>query len=197
MGRGHVLRPDSPWRSRLLAVRDRIAGGGSDRPCRRPQLPLDKPDTLNHSGVEGANRTEDIEPRGRFSETSVDPTDARKANVRRFGRSDRSALRLVGQNCLCWVAHPLSRANKPTRQVRAERWDNPSGSSPAHLIVSLTRPREDPSVRPKTSPGASRDLGSSHSIPIGDGAVGPPRSGFVLRVCIRKADGGLSQCRAH
>src|SRR4051812_6319042 len=31
-------------------------------------------------------------------------------------------------------------------------------------------------------------MGPGHSIPIGDGEVGPPRSGFVLRLCIRKAD---------
>ncbi len=31
-------------------------------------------------------------------------------------------------------------------------------------------------------------MGSGHSIPIGEGEVGPPRSGFVLRLCIRKAD---------
>jgi hypothetical protein len=64
----------------------------------------------------------------------------------------------------------------------------PRVSSPVHGIARLSRPSEDPSVRPKTSPGASRDLWSCHSISIGDGAVGPPRSGFVLRLCIRKAD---------
>src|SRR5512135_1007053 len=32
-----------------------------------------------------------------------------------------------------------------------------------------------------------------HSIPIGEGAVGPPRSGFVLRLCIRKADGAWGE----
>ena len=31
-------------------------------------------------------------------------------------------------------------------------------------------------------------MGPGHSIPIGEGEVGPPRSGFVLRLCIRKAD---------
>ena len=65
----------------------------------------------------------------------------------------------------------------------------PRVSSPLHGIARLPRPSEDPSVRPNTSPGASRDLGSSHSISIGRGAVGPPRSGFVLRGCIRKAGG--------
>ena len=69
----------------------------------------------------------------------------------------------------------------------------PRVSSLVHGIASLPRPSEDPSVRPKTSPGASRDLESSHSISIGDGAVGPPRSGFVLRLCIRKADGARSE----
>jgi hypothetical protein len=52
----------------------------------------------------------------------------------------------------------------------------------------LPRPCEAPSVMPKTPPGASRGVGSSHSIPRGDGAVGPPRSGFVLRLRVRKAD---------
>ena len=31
-------------------------------------------------------------------------------------------------------------------------------------------------------------MGTGHSIPIGEGEIGPPRSGFVLRLCIRKAD---------
>jgi hypothetical protein len=31
-------------------------------------------------------------------------------------------------------------------------------------------------------------MGPGHSIPIGEGEVGPPQSGFVLRLCIRKAD---------
>ena len=73
----------------------------------------------------------------------------------------------------------------------------PRVSSPVHGIASLPRPSEDPSVRPNTSPGASRDLGSSHSISIGDGAVGPPRSGFVLRLCIRKADGACLKAALH
>jgi hypothetical protein len=36
--------------------------------------------------------------------------------------------------------------------------------------------------------GASRGLQSGHTIPIGFGAVGAPRSGIVLHNCIRKAD---------
>lgn len=31
-------------------------------------------------------------------------------------------------------------------------------------------------------------MGRGHPIPIGEGEIGPPRSGFVLRLCIRKAD---------
>ena len=31
-------------------------------------------------------------------------------------------------------------------------------------------------------------MGWGHSIPIGEGEIGPPRSGFVHRLCIRKAD---------
>ena len=59
---------------------------------------------------------------------------------------------------------------------------------PAQRIATSRCPREDPSVTPKTPPGASCGLESRHSISIGDGAVSPPRSGFVLRLCIRKAD---------
>ena len=45
------------------------------------------------SRVEGENQTEGLEPRSEFPDASVDPTEARKATVRRFGRSDRSAPR--------------------------------------------------------------------------------------------------------
>jgi hypothetical protein len=31
-------------------------------------------------------------------------------------------------------------------------------------------------------------MGWGHSIPIGEGEIGPPRIGFVLGLCIRKAD---------
>jgi hypothetical protein len=61
-------------------------------------------------------------------------------------------------------------------------------AAPTNSTVTSICPRDDPSVTPKTPPGASTGLGSGHSIPIGEGAVGPPRSGFVLRLCIRKAD---------
>jgi hypothetical protein len=59
----------------------------------------------------------------------------------------------------------------------------------ADAIVTSPHPRADRSDRPNCPAGASTGSGSGHSISIGDGAVGPPRSGFVLRVCIRKADG--------
>ena len=37
-----------------------------------------------------------------------------------FGRSDRSALRLAGANCLCWAARLLSRPKcRPTNPVRS------------------------------------------------------------------------------
>jgi hypothetical protein len=36
-------------------------------------------------------------------------------------------------------------------------------------------------------------MGPGHPIPIGEGEVGPPRSGFVLRLCIRKADGARGE----
>jgi hypothetical protein len=67
---------------------------------------------------------------------------------------------------------------------------------PAHRIATSSCPREDLSATPKTPPGAFRGLGSSHSISIGDGAVSPPRSGFVLRLCIRKADGAWGKPRS-
>src|SRR5262245_35618871 len=67
-------------------------------------------------------------------------------------------------------------------------WGLP-GSRPWLIAIATSiYPREDPSATPRTHAGASRSLGSSHSISIGQGAVGPPRSGFVLRLCIRKAD---------
>ncbi len=65
----------------------------------------------------------------------------------------------------------------------------PRAVAPTHGIATSTCPRADRSVRPKSPPVASGGLGSGHSIPIGEPAVGPPRSGFVLRGCIRKADG--------
>ena len=64
----------------------------------------------------------------------------------------------------------------------------PRAVARADDIVTSPHPSADPYARPKSRPGASTGLGSSHSISIGDGAVGPPRSGFVLRDCIRKAD---------
>ena len=106
------------------------------------------------------------------------------------GNADQTEARcaeLKGTVCArlpaCW-AGPKCLPAKPVRSGGGNPW----GSSPAHLIVTLPRPCEAPSVTPKTPPGASRGLGSRHSIPRGDGAVGPPRSGFVLRLCIRKAD---------
>jgi len=47
----------------------------------------------NCSRVDGDKRTDDIETRSYSPDASVDLSDARKATVRRFGRSDRSALR--------------------------------------------------------------------------------------------------------
>jgi hypothetical protein len=59
----------------------------------------------------------------------------------------------------------------------------------ADYIATSTRPHADYSVKQKSPSGASRGMGWGHSIPIGEGEIGPPRSGFVLRLCIRKADG--------
>src|SRR5262249_3944669 len=47
----------------------------------------------NRSRVEVDKRVADIQPRSDFPAASVDPTDARKATVRCFGRSDRSVQR--------------------------------------------------------------------------------------------------------
>jgi hypothetical protein len=65
----------------------------------------------------------------------------------------------------------------------------PRAVAPTHGIATPTCPRADRSVWPKSPPVASGGLESGYSIPISEGAVGPPRSGFVLRGCIRKADG--------
>ena len=46
----------------------------------------------DRSRVEGDKGAENIGPRTYVLDASVDPTDARKATVRRFGRSDRSRL---------------------------------------------------------------------------------------------------------
>ena len=53
---------------------------------------------------------------------------------------------------------------------------NPWGSSPAHRMATSRCPHEDPSVPPKTPPGASGGPGSSHSFAIGDVAVGLPQA---------------------
>ena len=60
-------------------------------------------------------------------------------------------------------------------------------SAPARRIATSTCPREDPSDTPKTPSGAPEAWVGPLN-PHRRGAVGPPRSGFVLRVCIRKAD---------
>ena len=55
-----------------------------------------------------------------------------------------------------------------------------------HRQVNL--PARGPSVTPKTPRAGCRGMGWSDSIPIVEGEIGPPRSGFVHRLCIRKAD---------
>src|SRR5208283_4938161 len=65
-------------------------------PCSRYLRPARDEDTTytvggNCSRVDGDKRAERIEPRGYSPDASVDPTEVRKATVRRFGRSDRSA----------------------------------------------------------------------------------------------------------
>jgi len=60
--------------------------------------------TSYRSRVDVDKGTEGIEPRSVFPEASVDPTEAREANVRRFGRSDRSAQHSALQsNSTCRV----------------------------------------------------------------------------------------------
>jgi hypothetical protein len=72
----------------------------------------------------------------------------------------------------------------PCGAVGGHPWGSSPGSPHCYLAPSV----RGPSVTPKTPPGASRGLASSHSIPIGEDAVGPPRSRFAFRLCDRKAD---------
>ena len=76
----------------------------------------------------------------------------------------------------------------PARQARAERGAYSLGLVPPHLVVTLTTSVRGPLCHAKGSSRGVRGTGSSHSISIGDGAIGPPRIGFILRLCIRKAD---------
>jgi hypothetical protein len=142
----------------------------------------------------------------RFADASVDPTEARNDILGCFGRSDRSAQgdRPTKRAAPGWRELPLlgrppvEQAKMSARKARAERWGESLGrSSPAHLIATLPRPCEALSVTPKTPPIASTGLESSHSIPIGDGAVGPPRSGFVLCLCVRQADEARGEAALH
>ena len=78
----------------------------------------------------------------------------------------------------------------PARHAPGRAVDgNPKARHRLTALAATICPLRDPSVTPKTPPWTSRSLGPSHSISIGDGAVGPPRNGFVLRLCIRKPDG--------
>ncbi len=61
-------------------------------------------------------------------------------------------------------------------------------TTPADFIATTPSLEEDRFLTPKAPPGGPGGMGSDHSILIGEPAVGPPRSGFVLRLCIRKAD---------
>jgi hypothetical protein len=63
----------------------------------------------NCSRVDGDKRTDNVETRSYSPDASVDPTDARKATVRRFSRSDRRAQGLGPRETLCPC--PLIAAN--------------------------------------------------------------------------------------
>lgn len=111
-----------------------------------------------------------------------------------LGRSDPT--RAVPHERDRCIRPPVSREGRKCRSANPERsvGRESRSPSPAVCVVTSLCSRQAP-VKPKTPPGASRGLGSSHSILIGDGAVVPPRSGFVLRLCIRKADGvGVRPC---
>jgi hypothetical protein len=107
-----VRRREGPGRTRGARRDDRLglrtsrigAGARLRIPPRSPPVTIvapvmpgrSRPDSgwssfSNRSRVGAHKRTGDIEPRSNFLDASVDHTDARKANVRRFGRSDRSA----------------------------------------------------------------------------------------------------------
>ena len=65
-------------------------------PCPRDLRPAHDEETTytvggNCSRVDGDKRREHIEPRSDSPDASVDPADARKSTVRRFGRCDRDA----------------------------------------------------------------------------------------------------------
>ena len=82
------------------------------------------------------------------------------------------------------MSQPESVSDRPERR---------GGDSLGPTWLGPTSPRQ--TLRPKTDPSGlktllriTRGLGSGHSISIGEPAIGPPRSGFVLRLCIRKAD---------
>src|SRR4051794_5054903 len=64
----------------------------------------------------------------------------------------------------------------------------PLASAPAADFATSTHRCQGTRSTPKTPAGGSRGMGRGDSIPIVEGEIGPPRSGFVLRLCIRKAD---------
>jgi hypothetical protein len=63
----------------------------------------------------------------------------------------------------------------------------------AEDIATSTPPRVDRSASPKTRPRSSPGMKSGHAFPNDEGEIGPPRSGFVLRSCIRKAEGAWGE----
>ena len=80
--------------------------------------------------------------------TSVDPTDARKETVRRFGRSDRSALRQTDGSRLRSAARLLSRPKcrpaKPVRSGGREPLGLVPGSPHCCLATSVRGPLRHP-----------------------------------------------------
>jgi hypothetical protein len=103
-----------------------------------------------------------VSPRGQFPGTSVDPTDARKATVRRFGRSDRRAQRQTEGNRLRPAARLPSGAEcrpaKPGRYPDGASGGNrpPSGLRRRVLIPCPVAPdgsrSNDPEQRPAMAP---------------------------------------------
>jgi hypothetical protein len=74
---------------------------------------------------------------GRAFDVSVDPTDARKPTVRRFGRSDRRALCQIDGSRTSSAGRLSCRAKILARQAGAERSAGIAPARPKVQIVSL------------------------------------------------------------
>ena len=104
-------------------------------------------------------------------------------------RHARSELGRDSGRLVLWPkGHPVILRNTQQRSLPPGGVSIPQFATPADGIAMSTHPGEDLCVRPKGPPGASRGVRSGYSIPMGRGAVGLPRSSFVLRRCICKVD---------